>query len=103
MPTHLIIISDMEFDEYSIHGNDINSLAMVKQKYEDAGYEMPTVVFWNVRGRLNNVPAQTNDRGVLLVSGASQNVINFVLKKEYDNLMSLVEEVVNDKRYQHIV
>lgn len=42
------------------------------------------------------------DKGVMLVSGASQNVINFVLKKGYEDLMSLVYEVTNNERYSHI-
>ncbi|MFA7204570.1 MAG: DUF2828 family protein, partial [Candidatus Caldatribacteriota bacterium] len=79
-----------------------NALEMIKSEYANAGYTMPAVVFWNVNGRLKNLPAQMNDKDVLLVSGASQNAINFVLKKGYEDLMSLVNEVVNNERYQHI-
>jgi len=42
------------------------------------------------------------DSNVLLVSGASQNAINFVLKKGYADMLGLVNEVVNSERYQHI-
>lgn len=101
MPTHLIIISDMEFNR-CVYNAENNVMEMVRRMYESAGYEMPTVVFWNVNGRIGNVPAQTNDKGALLVSGASQNVINFVLKKGYENLFSLVLEVTDNPRYSHI-
>ena len=57
---------------------------------------------WNVQGRIGNVPVRKNDKGVLLVSGASQNVINFVLSKQYENLISIVYEVTNKERYNHI-
>ncbi len=101
MPTTIVIISDMEFDQCSKTPSH-NALEMIKSEYANAGYTMPAVVFWNVNGRLKNLPAQMNDKDVLLVSGASQNAINFVLKKGYEDLMSLVNEVVNNERYQHI-
>ncbi len=102
MPTHIVIISDMEFDSCTQNPNH-NALEMIRHQYTAAGYEMPTVVFFNVNGRINNVPAQLNDQGVILVSGASQNAINFVLKKGYADMMGLVNEVVNNERYQHII
>jgi len=100
MPTHIIIISDMEFDNCAIQDN--TAMQMITKKYHEAGYEVPTIVFWNVNGRVGNVPARKNDKNVLLVSGASQNVVNFVLKKGYEDLMGLVNEVVNSERYSHI-
>lgn len=101
MPTHIVIISDMEFDQCS-RNNNYNAIEMIKNQYHIAGYTPPTVVFWNVNGRIKNVPAQMNDHGVMLVSGASQNVINYVLKKGYEDLMGLVREVIENPRYSHI-
>lgn len=101
MPTHIVVISDMEFDQCAQNPNQ-NATEMIRREYIAAGYNMPTVVFFNVNGRTKNVPAQLNDQGVILVSGASQNAINFVLKKGYADMMGLVNEVVNNERYQHI-
>lgn len=100
MPTHLVIISDMEFDRCT-QIND-SAITMIKKRYTDAGYVLPTIVFWNVNGRPGNVPVRKTDKNVLLVSGASQNVINFVLKKGYDDLLGLVNEVIQSERYSHI-
>jgi len=102
MPTTIVIISDMEFDQCSKTPSH-NALEMIKSEYANAGYTMPAVVFWNVNGRLKNLPAQMNDKDVLLVSGASQNAINFVLKKGYEDLMQLVLEITENPRYQHII
>jgi hypothetical protein len=102
MPTHIVIISDMEFDQCAQNPNQ-NATEMIRREYIAAGYELPSIVFWNVEGRIKNVPAQMTDKGVMLVSGASQNVINFVLKKGYDDLLGLVREVVESERYSHIV
>ncbi|MFA7204568.1 MAG: DUF2828 family protein [Candidatus Caldatribacteriota bacterium] len=92
----------MEFDQCAQNPNQ-NATEMIRREYIAAGYELPSIVFWNVEGRIKNVPAQMTDKGVMLVSGASQNVINFVLKKGYDDLLGLVREVVESERYSHIV
>lgn len=101
MPTHIIIISDMEFNQCIQMPND-NVFEMITRMYYEAGYEIPKIIFWNVNGRIGNIPVQVGDKNALLVSGASQNVINFIMKKGYEDMMQLVIEVVENPRYQHI-
>lgn len=100
MPTHLIIISDMQFDR-AVYQSDSNATQMIRTLYAAAGYEMPNVIFWNA-GPYDNVPAQINDNGVFLISGKSQNNVNFILKKSYENMLSLVDEITNSSRYDFI-
>ena len=59
MPEKILIISDMEFDEAS--GRRNTNYEQIKLLYQASGYELPHIVFWNVNGRLENVPAQKND------------------------------------------
>jgi len=101
MPTHVLIISDMEFDCCVKNPTD-NAMQMISHEYETAGYSLPKIIFWNVNGRMSNVPAQLGYKGVLLVSGASQNTVNFILKKGYEDIMELVYEIVKNPRYSHI-
>ena len=57
MPKKLYIISDMQFDEartnYDYYSNKSTYKApfmqQMKQKFKDAGYEMPALIYWNVR------------------------------------------------------
>lgn len=100
MPSHILIFSDMEFD-HCVDMNE-NAYEMIVRRYEETGYDLPQIVFWNVNGRPGNVPVQMNDKNAILVSGASQNVINFVLRKGYADMMGLVNEIVNNERYSHI-
>ena len=58
MPTKLLIISDMEFNEADCYKTNLD---VIRAKYSDAGYKMPEIVFWNVNGRLGNVPASAKD------------------------------------------
>lgn len=48
MPKALIILSDMEFNEAS---NRNTNFKVAKKKYKDVGYDLPTIVFWNLNGR----------------------------------------------------
>lgn len=100
MPTHLIIISDMQFNG-AVDQPNSNATQMIRNMYMEAGYEMPNVVFWNTSPSYN-VPAQITDSGVFLISGKSQNNINFILKKAYENMISLVDEIVSSERYSYI-
>ncbi|MCR5612518.1 MAG: DUF2828 family protein [Treponema sp.] len=41
---------------------------------EEAGYELPEIVFWNVEARDTHLPVTQNEKGVKIVSGASANI-----------------------------
>ncbi len=91
LPAKVLIISDMEFDActrdggYGYYGRDIlpkesTNLKAVKERYKEAGYEMPQLVFWNVMARsTKNVPAKATQKDVALVSGFSPAVVKSVL------------------------
>lgn len=96
MPTHLIIISDMEFNACT--GRTTN-LGDIRVKYESAGYEMPTIVFWNVQSRNTQVPAKFNDQNTYLVSGLSPAIFKSVLTAKATTPEELMLEVLNGERY----
>ena len=58
---------------------------MIRNKYEEAGYQMPNVVFWNLNAK-DNVPVKFNERGVALVSGFSPSILKAVLSGDMENL-----------------
>lgn len=70
MPTTLYIISDMEFN-YCVKGTNLDGIV---KKYNEAGYKLPRIVFWNVNSKQNNVCASKDTQGVMLVSGCSPTV-----------------------------
>ena len=89
MPTMLLCISDMEFDEANgarrkdrdFEGDEITvtHLENLREKYQVAGYKMPKLVFWNVCARQNHVPAHFDDPEVGLVSGYSPSLMTALL------------------------
>ena len=90
----IVIISDMEFD-CAVDSND-STFEVFKKKFEDLGYKLPEVVFWNVRARSTHVPVKMNEENVKLVSGASSSIIDMVTKNEaynpYDMMIKCLEK-----------
>jgi len=99
MPTKILIISDMEFNSACRGGSNLDS---IKAKYSDAGYKMPEIVFWNVNGRLGNVPASAKDSGIGLVSGFSPSILKSVLQGEIYSPEQLMLDTVDTARYSCI-
>ena len=94
MPELLYIISDMEFDCCS---GSQTSFEFYKQKFEEAGYELPEIVFWNVEARDTHLPVTMNEKGVKLVSGASANIFASVVSGDlkvvtpYEFMLQMLE------------
>lgn len=81
MPNRLMIMSDMQFDA-AMQGSDKKMVYMdvIRQKYEKAGYEVPEILFWNLRPTMT-MPATTNEAGVVLLSGFSEALLMYALAK----------------------
>ena len=81
LPSHLIIISDMEFDEgvYSKQGTNFDGW---KKTFEEKGYKLPKIIFWNVAGNTMGVPATKFDNDVAMVSGFSTAILENILTLE---------------------
>lgn len=99
MPTKLLIISDMEFDQAC--GNRTNFDA-IKAMYAAAGYQMPGIIFWNVNGRLGNVPVKTNTPNTALVSGYSPSIIRSILGGDELSPLAVMLKTINSDRYSCI-
>jgi hypothetical protein len=99
MPTKLLIISDMEFDEADRNQTNLDN---IRDKYSRSGYTMPQIVFWNVNGRIGNVPATVKDKGIGLVSGFSPSILKSILQGEIYSPEQLMLDTVMVDRYSCI-
>lgn len=100
LPAKLYLISDMEFD-YCVRGATKTNFELFKSRFEENGYKLPEIIFWNVESRNSQQPVTVNDRGVALVSGCSPRVFSMVMEGElspYDYMMS----VIGGERYAAI-
>ena len=101
MPKALIVVTDMEIDEGSNHSSWLFYDEM-KARFEAAGYQIPTVVFWNVESRHDTFHADANRKGVQLVSGHSTNTFKVLLKCLDMTPTEMMLEVLNSERYAPI-
>ncbi len=102
MPDFIAIMSDMQFNDMSIKGTSVTALEMARQKYRDAGYECPKLIFWNLAARASadQSPVKVNDQGVVLVSGFSPSIMATVLganPEEFTPYAMMLKTIMNDR------
>ena len=114
LPQNIIIISDMEFDrargygqtyDYATHTYKTNNatpdtlMEGIARKWENAGYKMPHLIFWNVNARQNNIPMLGNGP-ISYVSGFSPSIFQTIMtgKSGYELMM----EKLDSPRYSVI-
>ena len=112
LPTHLYIVSDMEFDAATGEGDywdpnptpsvDERLFQTIARKYAEAGYKMPFLVFWNVDSRNDQQPMSMDERGFQMVSGCSPSIFTSLMKNKAVSAYDLMLEVLNDERYAPI-
>jgi hypothetical protein len=101
MPTTVLIMSDMEFNQATNHRG--SALDMIREKYETAGYTIPKLVFWNIQSRsAGNFPVQVGDNGTALVSGFSPAILKSLLTGEDMSPIGIMNKTVNSTRYELI-
>ena len=79
----VIIISDMEFD-YSVDSKRGTNFENWKQKFEDCGYKLPKIIFWNVASYARGVPVTKYDKDVAMISGFSTSILENIT--DIDNI-----------------
>jgi len=108
MPTMILILSDMEFDQATRSGyrgsSDWNPTAqqMIERLYADAGYTMPKIVYWNIQSRNANNPVQFDKQGTALVSGFSPSLLTGLLAGKDLSPYSMMMEIIGGERYAPI-
>lgn len=110
LPTHLMIISDMQFDQcvgsntggYGTRNRKFgdSALEMIDRMYAEAGYTRPNIFFWNV-ATAGGIPAKVSDKGTALISGYSPNLLSSVLSGDLNPLRQ-VEAILNSGRYDFV-
>lgn len=98
MPKYVLILSDMQFDQ-CVRFDD-SAMGMIRRKYANAGYEMPSIIFWNIAHRGENVPVKFNEKGVALVSGFSPTIVKSILSTDLEQFTPynmMLKTIMNDR------
>ena len=108
LPKRILILSDMGLNSASEQTPNKTLFQTINQKWNKAGYEMPTLIFWNIQGEFRYgygskaIPVSYNeDFPCLLVSGYNTASLNMVLKSQESPLEGILS-VINTERYEPI-
>ena len=121
MPEKMIIISDMQFnacrnynslykntniwdewDNCNVNMEETNN-QRIAQMYEEAGYNVPGIIYWNVRA-CNDVPVGGDEENRVLLSGFSPSLFNQVLENiESMNPESIYLNTIMSDRYDKVI
>ncbi len=100
MPSKIYIISDMEFD-YCAEDASLTNFQYAKQLFESHGYQLPSIVFWNVNSYNTQQPVTRHETGVCLVSGCTPRLFSMAMTSE-TNPESFMLDTINTERYEKI-
>ena len=93
MPTMLLVLSDMQFDDSQNSGQWKTHYSWMQDEYEEAGYKLPKIVFWDLHAH-SGQQAQCSDDNVAMVSGFSPSIMKAVLNAEEFNPIDVMLEAV---------
>jgi hypothetical protein len=113
MPDKILILSDMEFDQatstISYWGRNDNTAEwnptaqqMIEKMYNDAGYKMPKIVYWNIQSRNGQSPVRFDKQGTALISGFSPAIMTSVIAAEEFTPVSIMDQTIMSERYAEI-
>lgn len=126
LPSKLYIISDMQFDAaqgslYGWYGREPKSfMQIMRKKFEDAGYKMPSLIYWNVRASKCGMFHETFDgENIAMVSGYSPSLFKSIIEgttyeevvnedgtktvREKVDPMTIMLKTLNNERYDRVV
>lgn len=94
MPKALLILSDMQFDNIGPKSIDED----IKQSFEDAGYMVPKLIYWNLNSACNGVPISSAlSANSVEYSGFTPRGIETVLGSR--TMIDLMLDTINNERY----
>jgi len=97
LPEYLVIISDMQIDACSYYGQPAHIMEKWRKFFQDAGYTMPKLIWWNVNAKNPTMLDDPDAPDVTYVSGCSPVIFEMVLSgKTGYNLML---DKLNSERY----
>ena len=103
MPKVLLIITDMEFDASEVWNSNwsTTNFEAITKKYQEAGYERPNLVWWNVDSRNTQTPITKDDNGNILLSGCSPAMLTVALSGKF-NPIDAMNRIIEQPRYDQV-
>lgn len=102
----LFLFTDMQFDMAEKCNSWKTTYGEIKQLYDDEGYDMPQLVFWNLRATKPAFPCTKDTPGVALVSGYSAELLKVFMDggtfSPMEVLMKAIQPYVDNIRLPNL-
>ena len=85
MPKKMVIFSDMQFDMATDYNDQFRTgFEFLENKFKKNGYDLPHIIFWNLRGDINGYNNKTNQKGTTMLSGFGPTSFKSFLNGEFN-------------------
>jgi len=101
MPSTILILSDMQFDMAC--RSNATAMQSIAEKYNEHGYSIPKIVFWNLNSSGNNYPVKFDENNTALISGFNPSIMKALLSCGEFTPISIMRETIDSKRYSEII
>jgi len=102
MPEALVVISDMEINRMEKDYGQYSFIDAMRKRFEEAGYELPKIVLWNVEARNDTFLHPHED--VIYVSGQSPSTFKaFLGALKGETAWDVMVKTLNDPMYDSVV
>lgn len=93
----VFIFTDMQFDSANGGNETSTTLQNIKAKYKQSGYDVPTIVCWNLRSSTSQtMPCEQDTPGLICLSGFSSSLMKQVVTSNiitpYNILMNVLDQ-----------
>jgi hypothetical protein len=95
MPDILAIFSDMQFDQGDSAWTK-TTYDNISNKFKNSGYEMPHILFWNLRGNTDGYQVKANTPNSSMLSGYSTRMVDLFLSGNLDELKNISDNTKTD-------
>ena len=106
MIKRLFIFSDMQFNHASRSGK--TSYEAAKEKFSEAGYDLPQVVFWNLAGGsygVQTAPVVKTENDTCLISGYSGQLLKLFMEDNVESFdpITILMKAIESYDYLKVV
>jgi len=113
MPEYIVVLSDMQFNQATGNHHGFwnhpkttvpeTAFEKMKTRFENSGYKLPKIIFWNLNAQFDNFPTTSTQDNVALVSGFSPFVMKAIVEANLEKITPEAIMVSTVAKYQKMI
>jgi hypothetical protein len=102
MPNRLYILTDSQFDKIIAMISSGGALYDVWQKFTSRNYNVPEIVYWNLRGETAIASIPNSQKHMRIINGFSTSVLSTIMKGCSLEPYNIMFETLTGRRYKRL-